>query len=150
MDREWLGALTNCFLIRNPREVLASYTRVIESPTLEDLGFPQQTEIFAWVKEHTGQTPPVLDAADVLRDPRRMLGLLCDALGIAFQEAMLSWPAGSRVTDGVWGKYWYSEVEKSTGFRPFQLKEVNLPPRLETLAAECVWHYERLYEARIR
>src|SRR5437762_2309920 len=27
MDREWLAKLTNCFLIRNPRDVLASYTR---------------------------------------------------------------------------------------------------------------------------
>src|SRR6185503_5157258 len=26
MEREWLGKLTNCFLIRDPRQVLASYT----------------------------------------------------------------------------------------------------------------------------
>jgi len=149
MDREWLGALTNCFLIRNPREVLASYTKVIESPTLEDLGFPQQTEIVAWVKEHTGQTPPVLDAADVLRDPRRMLGLLCDALGIAFQEAMLSWPAGPRATDGVWAKYWYGEVEKSTGFRPYQPKNNELPHLLNDVCSRCEEYYDELYMHRL-
>jgi hypothetical protein len=73
MGREWLGQLANCFLIRHPREVLASYAKVIETPELEDLGFVQQAEIFEWVWKATGRVPPVLDAADVLRDPRRML-----------------------------------------------------------------------------
>jgi hypothetical protein len=150
MDREWIGRLTNCFLIREPREVLASYSKVIETPTLEDLGFPQQTEIFSWVKERTGRTPPVVDAADVLRDPRRMLTLLCEAIGVEFQESMLSWPPGKRITDGVWAKYWYGEVEKSTGWRPYVKREIELPGRLEEIGARCVEHYERLFEQRLR
>src|SRR4029079_12543676 len=86
IDRAWLGKLTNCFLIRHPREVLASYTKIVETPALEDTGFPQQAEIFQWVSQHTGKVPPVLDAADVLKNPRRMLGRLCDAVGVGFQE----------------------------------------------------------------
>src|SRR5207302_2275568 len=74
MDRAWLAKLTNCFLIRNPRDVLASYTKIVETPTLEDTGFPQQSEIFDWVRSRSGRIPPVLDAADVLKNPRRMLG----------------------------------------------------------------------------
>jgi hypothetical protein len=150
MEREWLGNLTNCFLIRDPREVLASYAKVIETPALEDTGFPQQAEIFQWVRGNTGRVPPVLDAADVLRDPRRMLGLLCEAVGIAFQEAMLSWPPGPRATDGVWAKHWYAEVEKSTGFRPYQPKQIDLPPRLHALCDQCREHYDLLYESRLR
>jgi hypothetical protein len=150
MDRKWLDQLMNCFLIRDPREVLASYAKIVETPTLEDTGFPQQAEIFEHVRQHAGRVPPVLDAADVLRDPRRMLGLLCDALEIDFQESMLAWPAGPRLTDGVWAKYWYAEVEKSTGFRPYQPKNIDLPPRLETLRQQCEGHYERLYEHRLR
>jgi len=150
MSRDWLAKLTNCFLIRNPREVLASYSKVIETPTLEDTGFPQQAEIYDFVCATTGQTPPVLDAADVQKDPRRLLGLLCDRLGIKFQDAMLSWPAGPRATDGIWAKYWYSEVEKSTGFRPYVARRIELPERLERLAAVCFESYERLYEARLK
>ena len=149
MEREWLSGLTNCFLIRDPREVLASYTKVIEAPTLEDTGFPQQAEIFAWVKEHTGGMPLVLDAADVLRDPRKMLGLLCDAISIEFQDSMLAWPSGKRETDGVWGKYWYGEVEKSTGFRPYQPKNVEVPHRLSALCGQCEEYYDALYEQRL-
>jgi len=150
MEREWLGQLTNCFLIRHPREVLASYTKVIETPDLKDTGFPQQSEIFEWVWKETGRVPPVLDVADVLRNPRRVLGLLCDALGIEFQEAMLSWPLGPRATDGVWAKHWYAEVEKSTGFRPYQPKQIDLPERLEAIYAECLEDYELLYPHRLR
>lgn len=149
MDRAWLGKLTNCFLIRSPREVLASYAKVIETPTLEDTGFPQQAEIFDWVRNYTGQIPPVLDAADVLKDPRRLLGLLCDSLSIDFQESMLAWPSGSRATDGVWAKHWYAEVEKSTGFRPYQPKSIDLPPRLSDLNQQCQAHYNHLYLHRL-
>jgi hypothetical protein len=150
MGRVWLVGLTNCFLIRHPREVLASYTKVIETPAIEDLGFVQQSEIFDQVRTMTGSVPSVLDAADVLRNPRRMIGLLCDALGVNFQESMLNWPAGPRSTDGVWAKYWYAEVEKSTGFRPYQTKQIELPERLNQLCKKCTELYEQLHSRRIR
>jgi Sulfotransferase domain len=149
IDRGWLAEFTNCFLIRDPREVLVSYAKIVETPALEDTGFPQQAEIFEYVRRHVGHTPPVIDAADVLRDPRRLLGLLCDALGIEFQESMLAWPPGTRATDGVWAKYWYSEVEKSTGFRPYQPRDITLPPRLQSLYDACRADYDRLYEHRL-
>ncbi|HEY2415492.1 MAG TPA: hypothetical protein VGI40_24835 [Pirellulaceae bacterium] len=150
MSRNWLASLTNCFLIRHSREVLASYAKIIETPTLADTGFPQQAEIFDYVRTTTGQMPPVLEAADVLKNPRRLLGLLCDRLGIAFQDSMLSWPSGPRATDGIWAKHWYSEVEKSTGFRPYQERRIELPDRLEQLAADCAPYYDRLYDARLK
>ena len=53
IDREWLGAVTNCFLIRDPREVIKSYVKKREDPALEDLGFIQQAEIFDFVRKHT-------------------------------------------------------------------------------------------------
>src|SRR3954451_15151775 len=73
-----LSSLRNAFLIRDPERVLASYAKVRSEPTLEDLGLPQQLELF----ETFGG--PVVDAADLLRDPRTTLTLLCDALGIGF------------------------------------------------------------------
>ena len=150
VSREWLGRVRNGFLIRHPREVLASYVKIVELPALPDTGFPQQTEIFEWVRTHTGNIPPVVDAADVLCNPRRTLGLLCDALGVEFQEAMLAWPPGPRATDGVWAKYWYGEVEKSTGFRPYQPREINLPDWLQPIYGQCLEHYERLYDHRLK
>ncbi len=130
VDREWLGAMMNCFLIRDPREVIVSYIKKQEDPTLEDLGFVQQEEIFDWVRAHTRAMPPIIDARDVLENPNRTLGLLCDAMGVEFSESMLSWPSGLRSTDGIWAKHWYGEVARSTGFQPYRAKHNEVPARL--------------------
>lgn len=104
-----LASLRHAFLIRDPERVLTSYAKVRHEPTLEDLGLPQQVELF----ETFGG--PVIDAVDLLRDPRSTLTRLCDALGIGFDDAMLAWPAGPRDTDGVWAPYWYAGVEACEG-----------------------------------
>ncbi len=113
---DWLGGVVNCFLIRAPERVLASYLKARGTVGQDDLGAWQQTRLFEIVRERTGAVPPVLDAEDVLADPRRRLGALCEVLGIPFLDAMLSWPAGPRNTDGVWARHWYKAVEASTGF----------------------------------
>ena len=150
ISREWLGEMTNCFLIRNPAEVIASYIKKNPDPTLQDLGFVQQAEIFDFVRRETGSVPPVLDAADVLRNPERMLRLLCDAVAVEFNEAMLSWPLGRRETDGVWAKYWYAEVERSTSFQPYRERKVEVPENLRAVHARCQGIYEDLYQHRLR
>src|SRR5947209_4718113 len=73
VDREWLSQVTNCFLIRDPREVIASYIKKREEPALPDLGFMQQAEIFDFVHTRTSATPAIVDAKDVLENPERML-----------------------------------------------------------------------------
>ncbi len=149
IERGWLDKLTHVFLIREPREVVASFARVAGSPTLEATGLPQQIELFEWVRERTGQTPPVIDARDVLDDPPRLLRLLCDAVGVDFTEEMLSWPPGPRDTDGVWAKYWYDALLQSTTFQPWRPSSAPLPPGLTQLidAADAI--YRRLYACRL-
>jgi len=149
VDREWLGAVTNCFLIRDPREVIASYLKKRDEPALEDLGFVQQAEIFDFVRERTNAIPPIVDAKDVLENPERILRLLCEAVGIEFSESMLSWPPGLRETDGIWANYWYGEVARSTSFQPYKRKEGIVPDRLHELYEQCREYYERLYEYRL-
>ena len=150
MGREWLGRLTNCFLIRDPAEVIASYIKKNDEPTLADVGFVQQAEIFDWVCERSEAVPPVIDARDVLQDPERMLRLLCAAVGVEFDPTMLSWPPGLRETDGVWAKHWYGEVEQSTGFAPYRVTRTEVPERLRDVEARCRECYERLYPHRLR
>ena len=56
-------------------------------------------------------------------DPAAVLGQLCDYLDVDFDEqAMLHWPAGRRVSDGVWASHWYHNVEQSTGFGGYRLR----------------------------
>jgi hypothetical protein len=150
VDREWLGAVTNCFIIRDPREVIASYRKKREDPTLEELGFVQEAEIFDFVRARTNATPPILDAKDVLENPERMLRLLCKAVGVDFTESMLSWPPGLRETDGIWAKHWYDEVARSTSFRPYRSTDHEVPERLREVYDRCRECYEQLYWYRLR
>lgn len=149
VDREWLGKVTNCFLIRDPSEVITSYLKKNPAPTLEDLGFVQQAEIFDCVSQRTGSVPAVIDARDVLGNPEKILRLLCDALGLEFDAAMLSWPPGLRDTDGIWAKYWYDEVAVSTSFQPYKPKNEPVPERLREIHDRCRECYDRLYVHRL-
>jgi len=149
VDREWLGAVTNCFLIRDPREVIASYIKKREDPALPDLGFMQQAEIFDFVRNRTNSVPPVVDAKDVLDNPERMLRLLCEAVGVEFSDSMLSWPPGLRETDGIWASHWYGEVAKTTSFQPYHSSHAEVPDRLREIHERCRECYVRLYEYRL-
>lgn len=108
--RDWIADVTNVYLIRHPARVIASYHAKRENPTMDDLGFRQQCEIF----EAFGGT--VIDSADILRDPRMYLQILCEKLNISFEESMINWRAGPKLFDGVWALHWYGSVHHSTGF----------------------------------
>jgi hypothetical protein len=150
IDREWLGRVTNCFLIRDPAEVIVSYIRKNNDPALEDIGFVQQAEIFDWVREHTSEIPPVIDAHDVLEDPEKILRLLCKAVDVEFTSAMLSWPPGLRETDGIWAKHWYNEVATSTRFRkPPDREPAPVPKHLTDICNRSRACYDQLYEHRL-
>lgn len=147
---EWVLKLSNAFLLRHPAEMLASLAAKMGLPALRDTGLPQQVEIFDLIRSRTGIAPPVLDAEDVLRDPQRMLRCFCDTVGVPFNERMLSWPPGRRGTDGIWAKYWYDAVEKSTGFEPYRPRSRAVTPALAPLLAECLPYYEELAQHRLR
>jgi len=150
IDRGWLGAVTNCFLIRDPAEVILSYIKKNNDPTLEDIGFVQQAEIFDLVRADIGAIPPVVDAGDVLGNPEKILRLLCEAIGVEFTDAMLAWPPGLRETDGIWAKHWYGEVAASTSFRKPSLREpLPVPERLRTVHERAREVYGRLYHHRL-
>ena len=151
VDRQWLSAVTNCFLIRDPAEVITSYIKKNDVDlALEELGFVQQAEIFDWVSQNTKQQAPVVDARDVQQNPKRMLEMLCDATGVEFDEAMLSWPPGLRATDGVWAPHWYSEVARSRSFQPYRPKNEPVPERMREIHEHCCGCYDRLYACRLR
>jgi hypothetical protein len=151
MDREWLGAMTHAFLIRDPAPMLASLEDKLGRFDVEATGLPQQVEIFDFVERTTGRVPAVVDSADLLAAPETMLRALCSALGIEFSKRMLSWPAGPRASDGVWAKHWYERVWRTTGF---ESPEVAVAPRLTGRLAEleqqCRPMYERLRAHRLR
>lgn len=143
-DRGFMRGLTNVFLIRHPARVIASYTKKREHPTLADIGFVQQAELFDQVAGWTGTAPVVIDSADIRADPKGALSRLCAALGVPFTDAMLHWPAGPKPYDGVWAPHWYNAVHASTGFDEPEGALPDLPPAAKDILAQALPHYERL------
>lgn len=145
----WVGRLTTVLLVRDPREVVASYVRSRTSVTPADLGVHRQVDLLDALLT-AGQDPPVVDAGDFLRDPGAYLTWWCDWLGLPFTDRMLHWPAGPRDTDGVWAPHWYASVLASTGFEPYRPRRVELAPAEEAVAEGCREPYERLHARRVR
>ncbi len=149
IDRKWLERVSSFFLIRDPRRMLLSFSRVIPNPSLDQTGLPQQLELFNAVRAMTGSVPPVIEARAILRDPERSLRRLCGALELPFDPAMLSWESGRRTSDGIWAKHWYKRVESSTGFAPYAEDDSPLPAKMRALQAECQGIYDQLARHRI-
>jgi len=150
MSRDWLHTLHNCFLIRHPEQVVASYGAVRPDLTLEDIGFVQQAELFDYVHAGQNHAPVVIDSEAFLENPEGMLRALCQRLNIEFTPKMLSWPAGQRDSDGVWGKYWYDSVWKSTGFAKPRNRKTRLSPDFQKIADAALPYYEALRPHQLR
>jgi Sulfotransferase domain len=139
-----LPGLRHAFLIRDPARVVASYAAKRVAVRPEHLGTARQVEYFDREAERLGHAPPVIDSADILRDPATMLEKLCVALGIAWDPAMLRWEAGLRPTDGIWASHWYDAVAASTGFGPPDTAAPGLDAEAQAVADACRADYDYL------
>lgn len=148
-DRGFMRDCVNVFLIRHPARVIASYAKKRERPTLEDIGFVQQAELFDQVADWQGQAPPVIDSADIRADPAGALSRLCAAIGVAYTDRMLRWKAGGRPEDGVWAAHWYGAVHRSTEFAGPEGALPEPPPEFAGLAEQALPVYERLARHRL-
>ena len=103
------------FLIRSPRETIASYFRLNPEVRAEQIGFGHQLEIFEAVRAATGRPPFVMDAERLLLDPGAVVAAFCAAVGIDFRPAALTWQPGHR---DEWGpsQRWHEEVSRTSGF----------------------------------
>lgn len=148
---DWMADCRNVFLIRRPDAVVASYREKRGAVGLADIGIVRQVELFDLVADRLGHAPPVIDAADVLAAPAATLRALCAALGLAFDPAMIAWPAGRRASDGVWAPAWYDQVERSTGFAgPPVASAAPLDDALRRVADAAAPYYARLERCKLQ
>ena len=139
----WAADCVNVHLIRHPVRVVASYAAKRESPTLQDIGFKQQIDLY---KRFPG---PVIDSYDIRRDPKGMLQKLCNIIGLDWDDAMLSWQSGPKSFDGAWAPHWYKSVHNSTGFAGAEGPLPSLDGPLASLAEEAMPFYRELESLKI-
>lgn len=149
LDKDFMHDVVNVILTRNPKEMLPSFDKVIENPSMKDVGYQDHTELLEYFKKKN-ISPVVIDATIFLKNPERILKKLCEKIQIPFQENMLSWEKGARPEDGVWARYWYGNIHKSTGFIKYQPKTEPFPKSLNTLLNESLTHYERLEKIALK
>ena len=149
VNMDWIKNMANCLLIRHPSDVILSYSKKNEIDNIQQLGYLQQIKIYKMLTEETGVSPIIIDAQDLLKEPRKMLIEICKNLKIKFNDKMLSWPPGGRKTDGIWGKHWYKQVEVSKGFNPYLKTDRTIPLRYQNLNNECMKYYDFLHQNRI-
>ncbi len=146
---DWFAEVRHAFLIRHPARVVASYVKKREMPTRDDIGFWQQAKLFDHI-QGLGADPVVIDSATVRENPEAALTALCETLGIAFDPAMLSWPAGGNPADGAWAPHWYGAIHRSTGFAGAEGPLPELSGAHLDLVQDAMLHYERLAALAIK
>jgi hypothetical protein len=162
VDLGWMSDpdFVHCFLIRDPREVIASMTEfrnlehVLQSrgpqAAAELVGIPQLQRIYDRVTE-SGAVPPVLDANSVLSQPTAVLAAFCERVGLPFEASKeLCWSEGQHPTDGAWAPFWYQKVFATTTLKPYTPKPAKVPAELLPVVDACMPTYERLYALSLR
>lgn len=144
-DQSFLSDCLNIFLIRNPKQIIASYAQVIERPVMRDIGIEFEYRLFK-----KDSKAIVLDSGFLLQDPERVLKKVCKQAQIPFESSMLQWPAGPKEYDGVWAPYWYANVHRSTGFEKQPTSERPLPVHLNSLFEESASYYNEMLQYAIK
>jgi hypothetical protein len=150
VDLQWCKGLLHCFLIREPAQVVNSYTHSRGVCNADDIGIIRQAELYREITQITGQVIPVIDSNDVLKDPQGQLKKLCKALEIEYFPQMVEWPKGRRDSDGVWASHWYHSVEQSTGFSPYMDRQLSLSEAQKKVVEDVSSSFDYLYQKRIQ
>jgi hypothetical protein len=148
IDLEFLKKVSNIIFIRDPKEIINSYSKVIPNPTIEDIGVKRQYELYNHLIK-TNNDLVVLDSSVLLKNPKKILEILCDKLEISYSNKMLKWSKGPKKADGIWAKYWYKNVHRSSGFNNYEIKNIKLNPKNEKLAKDCEKYYNFLFSKSI-
>lgn len=115
-DRPFLATdARHVFLIRHPRETIASYYAINPEVQRDQIGFEALFELFEAVQEQTGEEPLVLDAEDLVEDPEGVIEAFCARVGIDFKPAALAWRPGAR-TEWQPSEQWHRDASASSGF----------------------------------
>jgi hypothetical protein len=149
LDESFLEQLVNIIYIRNPKQIIASYAQVVDTPKASEIGTIRQYELFQKL-EKVGNKPIVFDSSILLENPKLALAKLCAACEIPFDEEMLTWKAGPIPEDGIWAKDWYANVHKTTGFEKQKTSDRVLPKHLVPLYEQVKPYYDKMYASAIK
>jgi len=119
----WAEGCVHVHLIRHPARVIASYLQKRDTLTLQDIGYPQQWEVY----QQLGGA--VIDGTEIRADPDRLLRLF---------------------EDGIWAQHWYNAVHQSTGFAGAEGPLPEIPAAFQRLLDQALPFYEKMNALALR
>ena len=140
---DWIQQLENYILVRNPKEVIKSYTDKKKLKSAEELGYPQQVEIAKFLKK-SNKAFRVIDSEDLLKNPTNVLSNWCKDINIPYQKSMLKWDKGAHKNDGIWWEHWYNNVVKTTGFQKYEKNDLTIDSQYNSIYDESMNYYNFL------
>lgn len=143
LDLDFTTDYQHIFLIRNPSQIIASFSAVVQNPTHLDIGIKAQFDLFQRFASK-GHAPLVLESTKLTSAPKKVLTELCAKLDLDFQESMLQWSTGSKHYDGVWAVDWYDTLHKTSHFMHKPEKEISIPKHLSSIHGQAQSYYEQL------
>lgn len=151
-DPPFRDALTNCFLIRDPVASIRSYFRLDPNPSCEEIGLESQWHHHQALVAR-GDTPVVIEAAEVRRSPRDMMAALWARIGLDFRACAFDWQSEDMPQDWQQVGGWHGKVAESSGIRPAAPDEAEQNQRkFEELAErhpvmrDYLAHHQPFYE----
>jgi Sulfotransferase domain len=151
-DQQFLASgARHAFLIRRPRETIASYRALDPGAGLHKIGFESQYEIFAEICRLTGRAPAVIDTEDLVTRPAAIIGAYCAQAGIDFRPGALTWQP-SDLPQWQPSRRWHADAAASTGFACTAARPVTDPGQDPVLSRYLRYHlpfYEKLHTRRL-
>ncbi|MEM7208572.1 MAG: hypothetical protein AAF434_12175 [Pseudomonadota bacterium] len=145
-DPEFLSHVTNTFLIRDPARTIPSYYRLDANVQSDEIGLEAVYRHFQTVRGLTGQTPVVIDASDLTRDPAATVRAYCEAIGLPFIPDSLTWDDNALPKEWMHVAGWHTDLAGSKGMGSVARAKTTLDdaPHLRDLYAHHKPYYEKL------
>ncbi len=147
IDEHFLRNVTSSFIIRSPDVVLSSLSPLKPDFTEHEFGFTAFERLWSKVAAVQAGEPILIEGNKFRADSEQVLKAYCDATGVAYQPAMLTWDDGHI---RAWGpdEYdsqakWHATLEKSHGVLP---PSPNTPPPIPADAVEMMEDAWRIYQ----
>ena len=154
------SVLQHTFLIRNPVKAIVSQQKAYKRTGFSfdpqcDCGFEQLHDLFKTV-QLVQPNPVVIDADDLLADPKGIMQQYCSVTGLPFDEGMLTWTPGV-VSDWTGFRFhdlWHNTAMMSSGFTKQLASDTenitDLPKDTKDAVEFARPFYEALYAARLK
>ena len=152
-DRPFADRMVHSFLIRDPRNQIASMRHKWDDLEERETGHVEQRALFDRLTVELGAAPPVIDADDLVDRPADVVEAWCSGVGLPHDPAALSWAPSNDTSELSFydGGSWHEKLAASTGpaRQPQEYSLEHTHPDIAAMVERALPHYEHLHAHRL-